>query len=340
MRYPLALTSLLLLLLPAGLMAQEMSFEPEAVDEPAPPATPAADPGAPRAAGTEQSRPRAVVLVIRSGEAEPEFAQLITESLTKQVRATGKVEVMPSEDFHVRLFAPGERAAQDCATNAVCVSGFGKELWLDRVVMGVLYKGESGGYTLNVDLIGVERAEVQQYVNRDLRELASMNPNALDKKMAGVVFKLFGLRDPSLGTDGPRTRLVARTGPVQKGLAWSAGGLAGVALVTGLVLGAQARGIQSDLENDQSITQREADTKVDDGETKALTAYMCFAAAGVLAVTSATLFLIKPMQEVKVDESGPAAPGFESESASSSVVPFLIPTLAPEHAGVTLGLRF
>lgn len=336
MRYPLALASLLLLLLPRGAGAQEMSFEPEAIDEPAAP--PAGDPPAP-SGGPAESKPRAVVLVIRSGDAEPELAQVLTESLARQVAATDQVDVMPSEDFHVRLFAPGERAAQDCATNAVCLSGFGKELWLDRVIIGVLYRGQGGGHTLNVDLIGVDRAEVRQYVNRDINDLASLGPDALDKKMAGVVFKLFDLRDPSVGHDGPRTRLIARTGPVQKGLAWSAGGLAGVALVTGLVLGAQARGIQSDLENDQAITQRAADTKVGEGETKEMAAYLSLTAAGVLIVTSATLFLIKPLQEVQVDENQ-VTPGFGTEPASSAVVPYLLPILGPDEAGVTLGLRF
>ncbi len=281
------------------------------------------------AGGEAAAPPRVVVLVIRSGDAEPELAQALTESLTRQVEASAKVEVMPSEDFQVRLFAPGERAAQDCATNAVCLSGYGKELWLDKIVMGVLYKGE-GGYTLNVDLVGVENAEVEQYSNRDLPNLATMTQDELDQEMNAVVFKLFELRDTSLD-EGPRKKLVARAGPVQTAMAWGTAGLAGVSLLAGLVLGAQARSIQSELESDQSLTQRDASGKVDDGEGKAMAAYMSFAAAGVLAVTSTALFLIKPLQEVEVEEGG----GFAGQEAL-----WIAPGLGPEGPAVTLGGRF
>ncbi len=339
MRQRLVLAALLAFGLARPCLAQEMTFEPEeeteTADSAAEPAASESDSVLPLGEPVAEGLPRAVVLVIHSGDAEVELAQVLTESLSRQVAAAGKVEVMPSEDFHVRLFAPGPRAAQDCATNAVCLSGYGKELWLDKVIIGVLYKGQNG-YTLNVDLVGVDRAEVEQYTNRELRRLATMSQEDIDSETSAMVFKLFGLRDPSLSLDGPSRRLVAKAGPVQKGMAWTAGGLAGVALVTGLVFGAQARSIQSELEGEEAMTQRTAQSRIDDGDGKALAAYMSFAAAGVLVVTSAALFLIKPLQEEEV-EARPATPGFGEES---SLRPLLLPTLGPDGAGVAFGLRF
>ena len=328
------LTFLLLLLLAAQpAAAQEMTFEPEDVSGPA-----GAEHAQAAATAPAEGLPRAVVLVIRSGDAGPELAQALTESLSHQVLATGKVEVMPSEDFHVRLFAPGERAAQDCVTNAVCLSGYGKELWLDKIIMGVLYKGE-GGYNINVDLVGVENAEVEQYANRDLTNLLTMSQETMDREMSGVVFKLFGLRDPSLQPEGPRKRLVAKAGPVQTGFAWASAGMAGAALVTGMVFGAQARSIASELDSDKGLNQREAMDMVEQGENKALGAYLALATGGVLMAASAALFLIKPLQEEEV-QPGPTTPGFEDAELEASVVPFLLPMLGPDSAGLTLGLQF
>ena len=325
---PIVSTFLLALLVATPALAQEMTFEPEPLDEPGPA-------GATSAPTTGAALPRAVVLVIRSGEAEASLARAITDALSRQVLASGKVEVMPSEDFEARLLAPGERAAQDCVTNAVCLSGYGKELWLDRIVVGVLYKG-AGGYNLNVDLVGVENAEVEQYANRDLPRLASLSREELEQEMGGVVFKLFGLVDPTLDPEGPRKRLVAQAGPVQTGLAWGAAGVAGVALVAGLVLGAQARSIASELDSDGGLTMREARDKIDEGEGKALGAYLSFAASGVLLATSAALFLIRPMQEVDLPV-GPATPCFSSNDG-----PRLFWDLGagPATAGLTLGLRY
>ncbi|MBM4321863.1 MAG: hypothetical protein FJ125_18480 [Deltaproteobacteria bacterium] len=312
-----------------------MTFEPEDLGD-----QPADGAAATTAPAPAEGLPRAVVLVIRSGDAEPELARALTESLSRQVLATGKVEVMPSEDFHVRLFAPGERAAQDCVTNAVCLSGYGKELWLDKIVMGVLYKGE-GGYNVNVDLVGVENAEVEQYANRDLHGLPAMDREAMDREMNGMVFKLFGLVDPSLHALGPRKKLVARAGPVQTGFAWTSAGLAGAVLITGAVFGAQARSIASELDREKGLTQREAWDKVDEGESKALSAYLSFAAGGVLVAASAALFLLKPLQEEEV-QPGPATPGFEGGEAEpeAGLAPYLLPMIGADGAGLALGLQF
>ena len=257
-----------------------------------------------------ETKPRTVVLVIPSPGAEPELAHRLTDALERYVASTDKYEVIESDEFRAQLFGPGSAAAMDCATNAVCLSGYGKDMWIDSIVLGVLYRGD-GGWKTEANKIDVERAEVESYASQDDTSLDRRKGPAMDE-IAGIMgAKLLGLTVAGAGDDDRRVKLVARRGALHTRLAWAAAGLAGAALVTATVFGMQASAKESEAK-ESDTTQVRAQALIGEGEGKARDANIFLGVSVAAALGSAALFLIKPLQEEEVAPQGPT-PGFDGE---------------------------
>jgi len=259
----------------------------------------------------EATLPRAVVLVIPAPGAEPELAQRVSDSFEKYIHNTNRYEVFESDEFRAQLFGPGQAAAMDCATNAVCLSGYAKELWIDVLLLGVLYKGE-GGWRIEANRVGVERAEVEGYAHNEDDRLDRRDTLELDDLATQMGGKLLGIIFGA-GEDKPRVRLVPMRGPMQTKLAIGTAGLAGVAAIAAGYFALQASNIESKIK-DPDITQQAAWDLVDDGEEANRNAALFLGVSLVAAAGSAALFFIKPLQEVEVEAERPT-PGFEEEPA-------------------------
>ena len=262
----------------------------------------------------EAGLPRTLVLIIPSPGAEPELAQRFTDALEKYVTGTNRYEVVESDEFRAQLFGPGAAAAMDCATNAVCLSGYGKDLWIDSVIVGILYRGE-GGWKTETNKIDVERAEVESYVSYDDDRLDRRGGVELDEIATTLGKELLGLTYLGAGDEKKRVKLVPMRGPLQTRLAWGTAGLAAAAVITAGALGFQARGIESDLKSDDTL-QTDARGLINDGEAKARSANIFLGLSVAAAVGSIALFLIKPLQEVERRPTGPT-PGFDDDPDAS-----------------------
>ncbi len=270
--------------------------------------------------GEEGGQPRTVVLVMASPGAEPELAQRVTDSLENYVTGTNRYEVVESDEFRAQLFGPGEAAAMDCATNAVCLSGYGKDQWIDSVIVGVLYRGE-GGWKIEANKIDVERAEVEAYASHDDNSLDRRGGAELEEITRTMGAKLLGLTFQDTGDDKRRVNLVPMRGPLQTRLAWGTAAVAGAAMGAAALFGFQSRSKESEAKADD-LAQVDAGPIIDAGKDKARNANIFLGLGVAAALGSAALFLIKPLQEVEVKQKGPT-PGFDDdpEARRSPLVP-------------------
>ena len=268
----------------------------------------------------EGGLPRTVVLIIPSPGAEPELAQRFTDSLEKYISSTARFEVVESDEFRAQLFGPGQAAAMDCATNAVCLSGYGKDQWMDSIIVGVLYRGE-GGWKIETNKIDVERAEVEAYASHDDARLDRRGGVELDKITRTMGTKILGLEFQDAGKEERRVNLVPMRGRLQTRLAWGTAAVAGAAISAAAIFGFQARSKESEAKAD-GLAQTDAPVIMEDGKDKARNANIFLGVGIAAAVGSAALFLIKPLQEVEIRQQGPT-PGFDDdpEASRSPLVP-------------------
>ena len=282
----------------------------------------------------DDALPGVVVLLVASPGAEPELAQAIGDALSDFVRATSMYSVIDGQELRASLFAPGEAAAMDCVANAVCLSGYGKDLDIQSIIMGVLYRGDTG-WKINVDKIDVERAEVQAYAVHDDGRLASRGQADIERIASKMGNKLLGLGRPSGDDDdAPRTKLVPMRGPLQTKLAWGTAGLAALAFGTAVVFGIGARSIEADLtDKDLPMTRVEGQENVTEGKRKGVTANIFYGVAIAAAAGSAALFMIKPLQEVPM-EPLKATPGFGDDLEDDGGAT-LVPMILPDAFGVS-----
>ncbi len=282
--------------------------------------------------------PRMVALVLRSGEAEEEVAFRLTQAISRDLRTRRLAEVGDPEEFRARLLAPGLAAALDCAANAVCVSGYGRDLWIEKILLGVLYK-DVDGYKLNVNLVAVDSAEIEAYANPTLKGV--MNSEQIGTTAQGVVKRLFNIRDASdLLDEGARKKLVPMRSPTQTKMAWVTGGLAVVATSVGIGYGVSSQNIENDILEKRGLTQVEAMELIENGKDHALYANILMATGLVAAVASTALFFIKPLQEVEVTNSrvSPLAGNTGLHTPKPSL--FVLPSVGLGGAGLSAGLKF
>lgn len=299
---------------------EEMTFESDDSGD-AKPTKDSGDGGEMNFGGEEEGGlPRTVVLVIASPGAEPELAQRFTDSLEKYISGTGRYEVVEADEFRAQLFGPGEAAAMDCATNAVCLSGYGKDQWLDSIIVGVLYRGE-GGWKTEANKIDVDRAEVEAYASHDDDSLDRRGGVELEEITKTMGAKLLGLEFAEAGAEKKRVKLVPMRGPLQTRLAWGTAALAAGAFTAAGIFGFQSRSKESEAKADD-LNQAVAPAIIKTGKDKARNANIFLGVGVAAAVGAAALFLIKPLQEVEVRPQGPT-PGFDDdpEARRSPLVP-------------------
>ena len=238
---------------------------------------------------------------------------------------------VPNPDLLAKFSGLGEQGAQDCLYNPICLSRLGKELGLERMVIGRL-GGYSGQYTLSVDLINVEDGTVAEYVSRTV----DGDEDELKAAILAIIPRLFGIR---LGKgkgnkveEGPK-----EIGPVQKTLAWSTAGLGVACIGLGVFFGLDASSIESDLESGPkvnnggvavlAITQAEAQKKVDEAQGSATLANIFYGVGLAAAGTSVLLFLIRPGSDIATEEE--LSGGFN-----------ITPLVGPDGAGVSAGFSW
>ncbi len=219
--------------------------------------------------------------------------------------------------------ALGEQGTQDCLYNPVCLTRIGRELGLDKMVIGRL-GGTSGDYSISLDLINIEQGTVEDYVSRTVKG----GEEELGEAIVSSAQRLFNVRIAKKGGGA-----VAPQGPsdLQVAMAWTTLGVGVVSLGVGAFFGLDARSIETEVEDAAgagSVTQVDAQGRIDDAKSSATLANVFYGVGIAAGVTSVLLFLITPGSDIATEE----------ELAGDGVR--IAPMLGPDGAGVSAGFSW
>ena len=183
-----------------------------------------------------------------------------------------------------------------CITEPLCLASVGREAGVERILMGRV-TGSGRNMTLEVDLFDIEdKLYVKTTKVRRLSTFGQVK-EAVDPAMK----EIFDIR---MERQGPNYGDETDTGTVQTILAYTAAGLSAASLGAGIYFGMQASDGEDALMSEQNddgtyaITQAEANKRLREVESDALTANVFYGASAGLAVISGILFYVETGSDV------------------------------------------
>lgn len=329
---PMAACLISALTLPAGVAAQGFDFDEDEVegfdfteeeegfgeddwgdDEwgnddwdtgPTTPTAPVATTGPPTVTG----------LFVPGNVLDPIAADRMTDALNTRIGALEGFRSVSNESLRTEFEIMGAELAFECAFDPVCMGRYARQLDIAKVVVGRIELNADGTWGTTINIVDAASGSIENY--RFFNTAA--NATAVETALEPQLRTLFGLRRQTTGG-------VARaTGPstLQRAMAWTTLGLGVGALGAGVAFGLQASSIEDELLNCTpvvnanptgtftcEITQRDAQTRVDDGKSAALLSNV-FLGTGILLVAgSVLLFTITPGSDIDDSADLAIAPG-------------------------------
>lgn len=246
-------------------------------------------------------------LVIPGGPAGPVEADELTSVLMVELAnlaELGNFEVVSNEPLRTEFDIMGGEFARECAFDPVCLGRYGRQLGLDKVVVGRVGLNDLGQWSATIDLIDASQSTVANY----RVFVTEPSVDAVAAAANNQLRTLFRIRreqtTASTGRSGPS--------PVQKALAWSSLGLGLVSLGVGFAFGAQAGSLEDELSDCDLVpsaggdlvcaqTQLQAQSTIDDGKSKAALANVFIGTGLLLTVGSILLFTVTPGGDIDED---------------------------------------
>ncbi len=246
-------------------------------------------------------------LVIPGGPAGPAEADALTSVLMAELAnlaELGEFEVVSNEPLRTEFDIMGGEFARECAFDPVCLGRYGRQLGLDKVVVGRVDLNDLGQWSVTVDLIEAAQSTVANYRVFVTEPSVDGVAGATNSQLR----TLFRIRreqtTASVGRSGPS--------PVQKALAWTTLGLGVASLGVGFAFGAQAGGLEDELSDCDLVpsaggdlvcaqTQVAAQSTIDDGKSKAALANVFIGTGLLLTVGSIVLFTVTPGGDIDDD---------------------------------------
>lgn len=244
-------------------------------------------------------------LFVPSGAIDPAIADALTETLLNELSALEGYTTVSNESLRTEFDIMGAELAFECAFDPICLGRYGRQLGLDKVVVGRVDATDDGWQT-TIDLIDSNSASIENY------RFFQTEARLLDvqETLAPQLRTLFGLR--VVGDNGPDVR--QGPSPVQRAMAWTTLGLGVASLGAGVAFGLQASAAEKDLTDCNIITidldaelfaceqtQREAQATIDDGKKAALLSNIFLGTGLFLSAGSIVLFTVTPGGDIDED---------------------------------------
>ncbi len=277
--------------------------------------------------------PTVTGLFVPSSTAPASVADALTASLMTDLLALEGQEAVSNESLRLEFEIMGAELAYECAFDPICLGRYGRQLGIDKIVVGRVDPGRNGGWDTTIDLIDSNSSQIENY-----RVFATPeSTEAVSAAMSGQLRTLFGLRP--IGSESGPTR--SGPSPVQRAMAWTTLSLGVGAIGAGVVFGLQANSIEKELTECALLetpaglvcaeyTQIDAQSRIDDGERAALLSNVFLGTGLFLAAGSIVLFTVTPGGDIDEDADLARAPRQLR----------LAPMVARGHVGVSGSLRF
>ncbi len=249
-------------------------------------------------------------LFVPGGALDAATADGLTASLLDALGTLPGYVTVSNAPLRAEFDIMGARLAQECALDPVCLGRYGRNLGIDKIVVGRA-EGSGANWSTTIDLVDAGSSAIENYRYFTTEPRAAAIEGALTPQLR----TLFGLRPVDTGGVARRTG----PSPAQRAMAWTTLGLSVAALGAGVAFGLQASGTSDDLDNctlldgaDGSvvcdITQVEAQQMIDDGKRQALMSNIFLGSGLFLGVTSIILFVITPGGDIDEDADLAQAP--------------------------------
>ncbi len=270
----------------------------------------------------EEQQSMAVVAVPTSAVSEEQRHLLQTRLAESMQRVRG----YSFEGRDAILTSLRDRGAERCARESLCLATIGDNPGVNNLVLArITQVGER--YRLDLDLFDVDERLFATY--ESVEDLASVG-DAIDE-IDGAVSSVFELRERDGGPEvdsGKSRKWVQPTFAISSAVL-SAGFIAG-----GIAFGLQANNERQEIVDRRDageVTQRQAQSDLENAESTAARANAFYGIGAGLAVVSVVLFTVDFGSDVATEE----------ELEASRVRDFRIaPSVTPERAGIGAFFRF
>ena len=283
--------------------------------------------------------PMATGLIVESDVVDSDLSEYLTGIMLTKAQELNKVEIVQPDELKVRFNSMGPSLAAECAFDPICISRIGQELGFEKLIMGRITEGSSNtntdSYAITIDLIDIEQSIVENYFYQE----TSGDVDAIQEIIESGMYKLFDQQTevPTHDPDGDKKKGLST---LQLVFASGAMGLGVIFGVVGIVKGAQASSLEDDLKNTPlrddmayTITQVDAQTRLDDAKKSALISNVFYGLAVAAIGTSLLLFLLRPGSNIATEE--------ELEDDYDIIHDlYITPGVGPAGAGIVTGFSF
>jgi hypothetical protein len=207
----------------------------------------------------------------------------------------------------------GAELAFECAFDPICLGRYGRELGLDRIVVGRVAAAADGKWGTTFDLFETPTSAIASY--RYFETPAGVN--IVSQVVESELKVLFGIRDAK--ERGPE--IVQEMSPWQRYTAWTSLGLSVASLGASVSYAVAASDTQTKLDDCKQLslsdgtsvcsrTQKDAEADITMGEEQALYSKVFLGSGVFFGAVSALLFNIQPGEEAVEEEDEDIAQRF------------------------------
>lgn len=253
-------------------------------------------------------------IVVPSELITPAQADELTAAVLKDLAAISGLTVVSNEKLRSEFEVMGAELAFECAFDPICLGRYGRELGLDRIVVGRVAAAADGKWGTTFDLFETPTSAIASYRYFETPAGIGIVTQVVESELK----VLFGIRDAK--ERGPE--IVQEMSPWQRYSAWTSLGLSVASLGASVTYAVAASDTQTKLDDCKQIslsdgtsvcnrTQKDAEADISLGEDQALYSKVFLGSGVFFGAVSALLFNIQPGEEAVEEEDEDIAQRFQ-----------------------------
>jgi hypothetical protein len=231
----------------------------------------------------------------------------------KGLGAIPGLTIVTNEKLRSEFEIMGAELAFECAFDPICLGRYGRELGLDRIVVGRVAAAADGRWGTTFDLFETPTSAIASYRYFE----TPPGVNIVSQVVESELKVLFGIRDAK--ERGPE--IVQEMSPWQRYTAWTSLGLSVASLGASVSYAVAASDTQTKLDDCKQLslsdgtsvcsrTQKDAEADITMGEEQALYSKVFLGSGVFFGAVSALLFNIQPGEEAVEEEDEDIAQRF------------------------------
>ncbi len=240
-------------------------------------------------------------------------ADELAASVLKSLATIPGITIVSNEKLRSEFEIMGAELAFECAFDPICLGRYGRELGLDRIVVGRVAAAADGKWGTTFDLFETPTSAIASYRYFETPAGVGIVSQVVESELK----VLFGIRDAK--ERGPE--IVQEMSPWQRYSAWTSLGLSVASLGASVTYAVAANDTQTKLDDCKQIslsdgtsvcnrTQKDAEADISTGEDQALYSKVFLGSGVFFGAVSALLFNIQPGEEAVEEEDEDIAQRF------------------------------